>query len=169
MPILTYRPSNPMVDGRQSEFALMIQRGVTRYFQQNDVFLLPELSLSSGRRADLVGIDGKGKVILIEIKSSIEDFKVDRKWPQYREYCDLFYFASHKDVPIEIFPQDEGYILADNYGAEIIRHAQEEKISAANRKAITLRFARSAALRLDRVIRHAQNEAMPDELGNGER
>ena len=77
-----------MKDGRQSDFALMIQRGVTRSFLQNDIILLPELTLSSGRRADLVGIDNKGRIILIEIKSSVEDFKVDRKWPEYRDHCD---------------------------------------------------------------------------------
>ena len=149
-----------MVDGRQSEFALMIQRGVTRYFQQNGVALLPELTLSNGRRADLVGIDGKGRVILIEIKSSIEDFKVDSKWPQYREFCDFFYFASHRDVPAEIFPESEGYMLADGYGAEIIREAREMKIAPSSRKALTLRFARASALRLEKLVRFAQSAGL---------
>jgi hypothetical protein len=166
MPILTYRSSNPMVDGRQSDLALMIQRGVTRHFHQNDVALLPEMVLDNGRRADLVGIDGKGRVVVIEIKSSVEDFRVDQKWPQYRDYCDLFYFASHNKVPQEIFPQDEGFILADNYGAEIIREANEAKISAARRKKLTLGFARTSALRLERIIRYAETAGveMPDDI-----
>ncbi len=157
MPIVTYRSSNPMIDGRQSELALMIQRGVIRSFLKNEIILLPELTLNNGRRADLLGIDSKGKIVLIEIKSSVEDFKIDRKWPEYRDHCDLFYFASHKEVPMEIFPREEGFILADNYGAEIIRQAQEEKLSAQSRKALTLRFARASALRLEKIIRFAQS------------
>jgi len=146
-----------MVDGRQSDLALMIQRGVTRHFHQNGVILLPELVLDNGRRADLVGIDSKGRVVVIEIKSSVEDFRVDQKWPQYREYCDLFYFASHVKVPQDIFPRDEGFILADNYGAEVIREANEVKISPARRKKLTLGFARASAMRLERIIRYAES------------
>ena len=168
MPILTYRSSNPMVDGRQSDRAAMIQRGVIRQFQLNGIALLSELILANGMRADLVGIDAKGRIILIEIKSSVEDFRVDNKWPQYLDFCDLFYFASHKDVPSEIFPDDEGFILADNYGAEIIRHATEDKISAPSRKALTLRFARASALRLERVLRFAHDSGveMPDDISH---
>ncbi len=170
MPILTYRSSNPMIDGRQSDLALMVQRGVTRSFLQNDIILLPELTLSNGRRADLVGIDNKGRIILIEIKSSVEDFKVDCKWPEYRDHCDLFYFASHNKVPAEIFPREEGFILADNYGAEVIRQAKEEKLSAQSRKALTLRFARASALRLEKVIRFAQSAGvkLPENISDTE-
>ena len=154
-----------MSDGRQSERALMIQNGVTRFFKQNDIAVLPEFTLDTGRRADLTGIDAKGRVIIVEIKSSIEDFKVDKKWPEYKAYCDLFYFASHSDVPSEIFPQQEGFILADDYGAEIIREAEEEKLQAARRKAIILRFARAAATRLERVISFADSAGVetPDD------
>ena len=168
MPILTYKTSNPMIDGRQSNLALMIQRGTTRFFLQNDIALLPELTLGNCRRADLVGIDSKGKITLIEIKSSVEDFKVDQKWPEYRDYCDFFYFASHKGVPEDIFPPEEGFILADNYGAEIIREAKEEKMPAASRKTLTLRFARTSASRLDKVIRFAQNSGitLPENLAD---
>ncbi len=157
MPILTYQESNPMADGRQSEKALLVQRGVTRYFRQNDIAVFPEFTLANGRRADLMGIGKKGEIILVEIKSSIEDFRVDQKWPQYRDYCDQFYFASHSGVPQDIFPQEEGFILADQYGAEIIRDAKILKLAAARRKSITLQFARASANRLDRVIRFAQS------------
>ena len=160
MPILTYKTSNPIIDGRQSKLALMIQRGATRFFLRNDIALLPELTLSNDRRADLVGIDTKGKITLIEIKSSIEDFKVDQKWPEYRDHCDFFYFASHEGVPQDIFPSEEGFILADNYGAEIIREAREEKMPAASRKALTLRFAKTSASRLEKVIRFAQDSGI---------
>ncbi len=155
-----------MIDGRQSHLALMIQRGITRFYLQNDIPLLPELTLVNCRRADLVGIDSKGKITLIEIKSSIEDLKVDKKWPEYREHCDFFYFASHEGVPEDIFPQEEGFILADNYGAEIIREAKEEKMTATSRKALTLRFARTSASRVEKVIQFAQNSGitLPENL-----
>jgi len=157
-----------MVDGRQSDNALMIQNGVMRYFLQNGVPLLPEFVLANSRRADLVGIDNKGRIIIIEIKSSVEDFKVDQKWPQYRDYCDRFYFASHSQVSAEIFPNDEGFIVADNYGAEIIREANENKLAPATRKAITLRFARASANRLERVIRFAESAGVetPEDLND---
>lgn len=168
MPILTYRSSNPMKDGRQSDNALMIQRGAMRYFQRNGMALLPEFTLANGMRADLMGIDAKGKIVIIEIKSSVEDFKVDQKWPQYGDYCDLFYFASHADVPSEIFPDDEGFILADQYGAEIIRPAKDEPLKAARRKSITLGFARASALRLERVIQFAEQAGVetPNDLSD---
>jgi len=157
-----------MVDGRQSRRASMIQHGVVRHYLQNDVALLPELTLANGRRADLVGIDNKGRIIIVEIKSSIEDFRVDQKWPQYREFCDLFYFASHREVPAEIFPQNEGFIVADEYGAEIIREANEQKLAAASRKALTLRFARASADRLEKVIRFAESAGVetPNDLAD---
>jgi hypothetical protein len=39
-------------------------------------------------------------------------------------------------------------MLADRYGAELVRESLEERLSAARRKAMMLAFARSAALRL---------------------
>ena len=155
MPILTYRSSNPAIDGRQSELALMVQRGVIRYFHRNDIIMIPELTLQNGRRADLIGVDNKGKIILVEIKSSVEDFNVDKKWPEYLEFCDQFYFASHKDVPGDIFPEDQGFILADHYGAEILRQANQQKVTPHQRKAIMLRFARTSARRLEDISQFA--------------
>lgn len=162
MPILTYRSSNPLVDGRQSDSAMMIQRGVVRHFQINNVVMVPELTLANGMRADLTGIDEKGRIIVVEIKSSVEDYKADHKWHIYHEFCDQFYFASHAGVGEHIFPQDEGFILADEYGADILREAAEKKLSAARRKSMTLRFARAAATRLERVIGFGDLEAVPD-------
>mgnify|MGYP001796362324 CR=1 FL=1 len=127
---------------------MMVRRGLQRMFFEEKAASLPELTLKTGRRADLVVLDGKGMVTIVEIKSSIEDFRVDTKWPDYRDFCDRFYFATHSDVPLEIFPQSEGLILADTYGAEIVRRAEDDKLSAGARKAITQRFASAAAERL---------------------
>ncbi len=148
MPIVSPVALNPLSDGRQSERALVIRRGVQRLLTQMGAVVLPELSLATGRRADLVALTAKGDVWIIEIKSSVEDFRVDRKWPDYRLHSDRFFFASHPDVPGEIFPQECGFILSDGYGAEILRDAPEHRLPPATRKALMLRFARVGAARL---------------------
>ncbi len=155
MPIIRDHLGNPLVDGRQSPAALDVQHGVTRLLRQHASAVLSEFNLPDGRRADLVGIDRKGLVTIIEIKSSIEDFRADGKWRDYRRHCDFFFFASHIGVPVETFPAGEGLIMADGHGGEILRPAVELKLSAATRKMLTLRFARTSADRLERVLRHA--------------
>lgn len=149
MPIVSpIKPPNPLVDGRQSERAMLVRRGVQRLFLEMGATLLPELCLVTGRRADLVALMKNGDVWIIEVKSSIEDFRVDRKWPEYRLFCDRFFFATHPEVPAEIFPEECGFILSDGYGAEILREAPEHRLAAPTRKALTLRMARTGAARL---------------------
>jgi hypothetical protein len=168
MTILDFSQTNPLSDGRQSERALAIRRGVTRHFQEMGVALIAELALASGRRADLIGMTGKGKFVIIEIKSSVEDFRTDHKWPEYLAHCDAFYFATHQEVPAEIFPPDEGLIIADGHDAEIIRPSRDYSMAGATRKALTLRFARAAAGRLERVLSHCENngEDLPADLND---
>lgn len=127
---------------------MLVRRGVQRLLLEMGAVVLPELSLATGRRADLVAMTRRGDFWIIEIKSSIEDFRVDRKWPQYRLHCDRFYFATHPEVPAEIFPDEAGFILSDGYGAEIVREAPEHRMAAATRKALMLRFARTGASRV---------------------
>jgi len=148
MPIVSPIPFNPLADGRQSDRALVIRRGVQRLLMQMGTVVLPELPLATGRRADLVALTPKGDIWIIEIKSSVEDFRVDRKWPEYRLHSDRFFFASHPEVPAEIFPEECGFILSDGYGAEILREAPEHRLAPATRKALMLRFARVGAARL---------------------
>jgi hypothetical protein len=138
----------PPVDGRQSETALAIQRGVGRLLRQQRFAVVTELSLASGRRADVVALGPSGEIWIVEIKSSIEDFRVDMKWPDYRQSCDRLLFATHAAVPLDIFPEDAGLILADSYGAEIMRAAPEHRLAGATRKAVLLRFGQEAANRL---------------------
>ena len=83
---------------------MIMRRGVQRLLMQMGAHVLPELSLATGRRADLVALTRQGDIWIIEIKSSIEDFRVDRKWPDYRLHSDRFFFATHPDVPAAIFP-----------------------------------------------------------------
>ena len=148
MPLVNLHNSDPFTDGRQSTKALLVREGVLRGFAETDWVFLPELTLPNGRRADLIGLNNKGEIQIIEIKSSISDFMVDEKWPEYRDFCDTFFFATHKEVPFEIFPADEGLILADAYGCEVMRPAASQKLAAATRKTVINRYARAAASRL---------------------
>ena len=154
MPFISVHKNNPVIDHRQSENAMKIRSGVIRGMKRHEISFIPELTLSNNRRADLIGIDPKGLITIIEIKSSVEDFNVDKKWHEYKEFCDQFYFASCIDVPENIFPESEGFILADQHGCEIIRQAEEHKLAPATRKSITLKFARAAAQRLDKFSLH---------------
>ena len=140
------------VDGRQSETALAVARGTARLLHAHGFSVVSELPLPSGRRADLVALDTAGTVWIVEIKSSIADFRADQKWPDYRAHCDRLFFATSLDVPCEIFPPDCGLIVADAFGAEFKCEAPEHKLPAATRKAMMLLFARAAALRLQSLI-----------------
>lgn len=139
---------DPLTDGRQSDMALKIWRGTGRLLRSLDFACLPEVTLASGRRADLLALGPKHELLIVEVKSSIADFRADNKWPDYRQHCDRLYFATHPDMPFEIFPEDAGLIIADGFGAEILREAPEHKLPAATRKSVTQRFARQAAIRL---------------------
>jgi hypothetical protein len=120
--------------------------------------IVTELPLATGRRADVVALGPSGELFIVEVKSSIEDFRVDRKWPDYRLSCDRLFFATHAGVPLEIFPEEAGLILADCYGAEIMREAPEHRLAGATRKAMLLRFGQAAALRLHGLIDPASAE-----------
>jgi hypothetical protein len=140
------------VDGRQSETALAVARGTARLLHAHGFSVVSELPLPSGRRADLVALDGAGTVWIVEIKSSVADLRADQKWPDYRLHCDRLFFATSLAVPCEIFPADAGLIVADAFGAEFKCEAPEHKLPAATRKAMMLLFARAAALRLQSLI-----------------
>src|SRR6516162_1352227 len=135
-------------DGRQSPIALAIARGATRLLHALGYSVVSELALASGRRADLVALGGDGEIWIIEIKSSITDFRADRKWTDYRLHCDRLFFATTVNVPREIFPADAGLILADAFGAAIMKEAPRHPLHPATRKRMLLAFARAAALRL---------------------
>lgn len=139
---------SPLVDGRQSQRAMMVRRGVQILLSDLGHSVLPELTLASGRRVDLISLSPKGEIWIVEIKTSVEDFRVDQKWPDYRDFSDRLFFATHKEVPFDIFPEDCGLILSDGYGAHLLRDAPEHRLSASSRKALTLSFARKAAQRL---------------------
>ena len=144
------KKDDPVVafDRRQSEIAAELQRGVCRAFRALGLSVVTELPLANGRRADVVGLSASGDVLIVEIKSCLLDYRTDTKWQDYLDFCDRLYFAVAADFPREVIPKEAGLILADRYGAELVREGVEERITAARRKAMMLCFARAAALRL---------------------
>lgn len=139
------------IDGRQSDTALAIARGTSRLLRSLGFSTLAELPLPSGRRADLVAMNERGDIWIVEIKSSLADLRADSKWEDYRLHCDRLFFAFTSDMPCEIFPQGTGLIVADAYGAHMHCEAPEHRLPAATRKAVLLRFASAAAQRLERL------------------
>ncbi len=146
-------------DGRQSETALMIARGVRRLLRARGFSSLTELELIDGRRADIAAINGEGEVMIVEIKSSPADFRADRKWRDYIACCDRLYFAISERTPAELMPLEAGLIVADPYGAEILREAEFQRMAPPSRRALLLRFAQAAA---DRLHRLADPSGAPD-------
>ena len=104
-------------DGRQSETAAGVQRGVGRMLSAVGFSALPEFPLVSGRRADIIAINDKGVIWIVEIKSSVADYRADNKWPEYWDFCDELFFAVPPELPQDILPDDTGLIVADPYGA----------------------------------------------------
>lgn len=131
-----------------------VARGVSRLFFHHDKMAMCEVSLGNGRRADMMALDAKGCITIVEIKVSRADLFGDQKWPDYLDYCDQFYWAVPVGFDLSLFkrdalqPERTGLIAADPYDAAIVRDAPEHKIAGARRRAETLRFARRAAMRL---------------------
>ncbi|MBT8471246.1 MAG: MmcB family DNA repair protein [Marinicaulis sp.] len=126
---------------------IILTQGIIRLFTDFGFAPLAEFKLSNGRRVDVAALDRKGRLIFAEVKSCRADFECDQKWTEYLEFCDEFFFAVDPTFPKELLPSNEGFILADRYGAVIQRQAQQRTLAAARRKAVTLRFARQAARR----------------------
>lgn len=131
-----------------------VLRGITRLFARNDIWCLPEMPLRNGRRADLMGVDAKGQVVIVEIKVSRADLLGDGKWTDYLDFCDRFYWGlppslDHSALEGEAFlPDTCGVIVADGYDAEILRPAPLRQLAAARRKVEVERLARTALRRL---------------------
>ncbi len=109
---------------------------------------LVEVPLASGRRADVLGQDPRGRFVIVEIKSGLADFRADAKWADYLEFCDRLYFAVGRDFPLDVLPEDVGVIIADRFGAEPLREAPSRTMAAGIRRKQAIRFGRIAANRL---------------------
>jgi hypothetical protein len=140
----------------------VLARGICRSLAQLGYASLREFPLANRRRADIMALGRSGELLVVEIKSSVADFRADRKWACYRDYADRLYFAVPNDFPAVLIPEDCGLIVADGFGAAILRHGVLTPLAAARRRALTLRFALHAGQRLHR---HLDPEAAwpPDE------
>jgi hypothetical protein len=129
-----------------------VARGVSRLLRQEGFSPILEFTLANGRRLDVAALGADGTMLGVEIKVSVADLRGDQKWPEYVEFCELFYFAIPPDFPDHHVPDGTGLIVADRYGGAIIRPSQRTQLHASRRKAVTLSFARVAAERLASVI-----------------
>ncbi len=141
-------------DPDRGHTAAALTRGIGRLFARNDIWCLPEMPLRGGRRADLMGIDARGQIVIVEIKVSRADLLGDGKWTDYLDFCDRFYWGLPPVLdraPLDsaaFLPDRCGVIVADGYDAEIVRHAPLVALAAARRKAEVERLARAALRRL---------------------
>ena len=147
--------------------AAEVARGVSRLLLAEGYSPILEFTLPNGRRLDVAAIGPGGEMLGVEIKVALADLKGDGKWPEYLDYCDLFYFAIPPDFPHEHVPQKTGLIVADRYGGSIIKGAEAQSLHASRRKAVTISFARCAAERLSRTldtiaVSQIPNLVMPD-------
>lgn len=124
-----------------------VTRGVARLLAAMGRAPLLEVGLPNGRRADVMALGPRGELTLVEVKSGPEDFRADHKWTEYLSYCDAFYFAVAPEFPREILPEEPGLIVADAFDGAVLRPAPSLVLAPARRKALTLAFARLAALR----------------------
>ena len=136
-----------VVAASRPETTAQVTRGAARLLIALGYAPLAEVTLPNGRRADLMALGPKGQIFIVEVKSSVEDFRTDQKWWEYRPYCDAFAFAVAPEFPREILPDEPGLIVADAFGGAVLREAPIETLAGARRKALTLAFARLAAMR----------------------
>ena len=138
--VVSVTPSRP-------ETTEAVTRGAARLLLSLNYTPLAEVVLPNGRRADLMALGPKGEIAIVEVKSGLEDYRVDRKWGEYRPFCDLFYFAVAPHFPREHLPEGPGLIVADGFGGAVLIEAPATPLAGARRKALTLGFGRLAAMR----------------------
>ena len=145
-------PAPLYTDGRQSAAARDVCRGALRALRALGFAGTTELTLATGRRVDIIAVDVAGEIWIVEIKSSLADFQIDAKWPEYRAYCDRLLFAVAPDFPHAVLPQDCGLLVSDRFGGEVVQPAPYHPLVAARRKAMLIAIARSACLRMQTAL-----------------
>lgn len=135
-----------------------VARGIVRLFARNDIWCAAEVPLANGRRVDLMGVDAKGQIVIVEIKVAHSDLMNDCKWTDYLEYCDRFFWGIPPDFERTLLERDTfspdrcGMIVGDNYDGEILRDALLEPLASGRRKAMMMRLARLAMQRNTRLL-----------------
>jgi len=132
--------------------AALLARGVCRALDQLGYATLLEFPLANGCRTDVLALGKRGDLIVVEIKTSLANFRADRKWPFYREFADRLYFAVASGFPVALIPEECGVMVADAFGAAVLREGPADPVPAGRRRTLTLRFARVAAARLRRAL-----------------
>lgn len=130
------------------ETTQLVTRGVCRMFQSLGFGTLTEFKLSNGRRVDVMAIDRNGDFVIVEVKSSVADYRADRKWHEYLAFCERFYFAVPAGFPVDMMPDDCGLIVADPYDAAVRRESMAKKLNANRKRRQLIRFALAASDRL---------------------
>lgn len=126
---------------------LSVTGGAARLMLNLGYAPLLEVGLPNGRRADVMALGPRGDIVIVEVKSGIEDYRVDRKWHEYGPFCDAFYFAVAPEFPQGVLPDEPGLIVADGFGGAVVREAPSSPLAPARRKALTIAFARLGAMR----------------------
>jgi hypothetical protein len=126
----------------------MLARGAARLLASHGFQSLEEFVPASGLRVDLMALGPRSEIWIVECKSGVADFRADRKWQGYLDWCDRFFWAVDSDFPVDLLPDATGLILADDYGGEIVRVSEPRKLSPARRKSLVHGFALTAARRL---------------------
>ncbi len=145
-----------------SSTAAEVARGVSRLLIQEGYSPILEFTLPNGRRLDVAALGPGGEMLGVEIKVALADLRGDNKWPEYLDYCDLFYFAIPPDFPPEHVPAQTGLMIADRYGGAIVKPAEVQSLHASRRKAVTLSFAKVAAERLAAMMEALAQAAVPN-------
>ena len=144
-------PPDPPALGCRAEDVV---RGIARLFHRQGLTTLTEVPLPGGRRADLLAIDARGAVTIVEVKVARADLLGDHKWVDYLDWCDRFYWALSSTLDADLLAATDrlqgraGLIVADRYEAAIIHEATPAPLAASRRKAQQLRIARLAMRRL---------------------
>ena len=126
----------------------LVTRGVCRLFRSLGFGALTEFKLSNGRRVDVIAVDRNGSFVIVEVKSSVADYRADHKWQEYLAFCERFYFAVPVDFPIEIMPNECGLIVADPYDAAVRREGTAKTLNRNRKRRQLLQFALTASDRL---------------------
>jgi len=133
------------------ETTRLLTRGVCNLFQDLGFGTLTEFKLASGRRVDVMAIDRNGEFVIVEVKSTVADFRSDRKWHEYLAFCERFYFAVPAGFPVEMMPEDCGLIVADPYAAAVRRESLTRKLNTNRKRRQLIRFALAATNRLSNL------------------
>lgn len=135
----------------RTDLTLAVTRGARRFLVSEGYATVCEVSLANGRRADIVGLAENGGIVIVEVKSSIADFRADDKWEEYRAFCDALYFAVPPQFPRNLIAKSCGLIVGDAYEATKLREAEAHPLNPPRRKAMILRLGLIAGRRLHRL------------------